>query len=414
MKKEWNYSQKLTVLFLFVYFLLYTNSTQFISTFLLEPIWRKVIPQFALLIGHETPITIFTNGSGDTTYNYFQVLFFLILAVVLSLAISILNKEQRNYIGLKRWLVILIRYYLALQLITYGVSKLLYLQFQFPPEFRLEQTLGDFSPMGLLWTFMGYSKGYTMFTGALEFIGGLFLFSRKTLTLGALISFGVMANVMMLNYCYDVPVKLLSTHMVMMALYLISTDMNRVIKYFFKNESVGPKELIDVLPTKFIKAKNIIKWVAIIAFISISFYKTNQMGKLYSPKSPKQMFNGKYSIEVEDRIPIDSLHQHQNSSLIGKWNTFLPSQTKGFITIKTNEDKKLIYNFEPDSTSKTVKLKLDHESIYQELNYSKLGDENFHMYGIYKSDSVKILMRKMKRTLVDRKFNWINEYPYNK
>jgi len=68
--------------------------------------------------------------------------------------------------------------------------------------------------MGLLWTFMAASKGYQIFTGAAEVLGGILLLWKRTTTLGALTVFGVMANVMALNFFYDVPVKLLSTHLV--------------------------------------------------------------------------------------------------------------------------------------------------------------------------------------------------------
>ncbi len=39
-----------------------------------------------------------------------------------------------------------------------------------------------------LWTFMGYSTTYSTFTGIAEVAAGLFLFSRKTTTLGTLFS----------------------------------------------------------------------------------------------------------------------------------------------------------------------------------------------------------------------------------
>ena len=65
--------------------------------------------------------------------------------------------------------------------------------------------------MGALWWFMGASIPYIIFAGAAEVLGGLLLVLRRTAALGALVAFAVMVNVMMLNYCYDAPVKLYST-----------------------------------------------------------------------------------------------------------------------------------------------------------------------------------------------------------
>ena len=99
-------------------------------------------------------------------------MFFAVISLVVSVLIAVLDRHRENYETLLKWLTVLIRYYLAAQLINYGLAKLYYLQFQALSAFRLDQTLGDMSPMGLLWTFMGFSKGYTMFTGAAEFIAG--------------------------------------------------------------------------------------------------------------------------------------------------------------------------------------------------------------------------------------------------
>ena len=54
--------------------------------------------------------------------------------------------------------------------------------------FRLAQHLGDMSPMGLLWTFMGFSPTYQIFTGAIEVLAGLLLTTRRTTLLGALVT----------------------------------------------------------------------------------------------------------------------------------------------------------------------------------------------------------------------------------
>ncbi len=78
---------------------------------------------------------------------------------------------------------------------------------------------------------MGYSKGYTMFVSWLAFLGGLFLVFREPTILGALMTFGVMFNVFVLNVLYDVPVKLLSFHMVLISLFLLYSLIKEVISF---------------------------------------------------------------------------------------------------------------------------------------------------------------------------------------
>ena len=67
--------------------------------------------------------------------------------------------------------------------------------------------------MGLAWTFLGFSKGYNLFMGVAELMAGLLLF-RRTVAIGAIITLMTTANVMAVNYFYDVPVKIVSTALV--------------------------------------------------------------------------------------------------------------------------------------------------------------------------------------------------------
>ena len=65
------------------------------------------------------------------------------------------------------------------------------------------------------------------------------LFFRRTVLLGGMGAAGVM-NVVLLNYCYDVPVKLLSTHLFLMALFLLVPDAGRLWAVLVMNRAVEP------------------------------------------------------------------------------------------------------------------------------------------------------------------------------
>ena len=147
-------------------------------------------------------------------------------------------KRRDNYEKLLHWLIILLRYYLAFFMIGYGFAKVLKTQFPSLTTDRLLQSYGDSSPMGLLWTFMGYSTAYNIFTGLGEVIGGAFSFFKRTRLIGALIVIAIMSNVVMLNFAYDVPVKLFSIHLFSMAIFLIVPDIKRLLNIFFFNRVV--------------------------------------------------------------------------------------------------------------------------------------------------------------------------------
>jgi len=77
---------------------------------------------------------------------------------------------------------------LAFALLSYGTAKLFGGQFSFPSLERLDQKIGESSPMGLLWTFMGYSKLYTVFGGICQITAGLLLLFRRFSALGSLMA----------------------------------------------------------------------------------------------------------------------------------------------------------------------------------------------------------------------------------
>ena len=114
-----------------------------------------------------------------------------------------------------------------------------------PNEYQLARTYGESSPMGLLWTFMAASPAYTFFAGMGEVIGGVLLVFRRTMTLGAIVTFGVMTNVMMLNFCYDVPVKQYSFHLMIMALIIAMPDLSRLMNVLLFNRATEPTNLLE-------------------------------------------------------------------------------------------------------------------------------------------------------------------------
>ena len=110
------------------------------------------------------------------------------------------------------------------------------------------QPYGDSSPSGLLWTFMGFSPAYTAFCGLAEVLGGVLLLWRRTTTLGALVLTTVMIHIVMLNFCYDVGVKLFSMHLLAMAVLLWLPDAARLADFFLLNRPVAPARLGPAAP----------------------------------------------------------------------------------------------------------------------------------------------------------------------
>lgn len=416
MNVHWSWPKKLGFLFLSYYIVLYAFSTQFITSAVFVPIWKKVVPWFASLVGHPETITIFPAGSGDTTYNYYEVLWFAVLAILLAIFTVFLDSRRSNYVQALKWVSLLLRYYLAAQMISYGLAKLYYMQFSYPSAARFDQKLGDFSPMGLLWTFMGYSKGYTMFTGALEFVGGILLLSRYTTTVGALTTFGVMLNVMMLNFCYDVPVKLLSSHLVAFAFFLMLLDGDRLISFFITNRTVKPRMLASIANEKQQKLTTIVKWILVLSYLGFQIYSANKDSHIYGPKSERPKFHGKYEVynfeKYNNGTMVDSLAESDT------WSAFYQSW-EGFAFVKNKDESNSYFDLRVDTNAHILKLRLRNETdtLFQQLKYDEFTKDRYMLNGYFYGDSLSVIMDKvpLSNYQLDRRgFHWINEYPFNR
>lgn len=182
-------------------------------------------------------------GSGDPTHSYVRLFFHATLAFLGAMIWSRLARRKIAHPKLAAWLHLGVRYSLAFTLMGYGFVKLFPNQFPEPRPSRLIASWGDGTPMNILWTFMGSSAAYVIFSGIGELLGFVLLLFRRTATLGALVAAGVMANVAMLNFSYDVPVKLYSAHLLLFALFLCIPDLRRLLAVFVLNRDVGKRDL---------------------------------------------------------------------------------------------------------------------------------------------------------------------------
>ena len=196
------------------------------------------------IYGMTTPLSRQPTGSGDAGLHYLILLWNGLMALCIAPVWAAAAKFRAPSLRSYRILRLLMRYYLALIMWGYGCAKLLKSQFPEPSLLKLSQPVGDLSPMGLAWTYMGQSYLYNLFTGGLECLASVLLLFPHTTLLGSLINLGVMSNVLMMNLSYDIPVKINSSMYVLMSIWLIWPARKR-LRQFFTNQShvSAPQEL---------------------------------------------------------------------------------------------------------------------------------------------------------------------------
>ena len=217
------------------------------------PLWRDGHPAVRDLLGvggdrvgrqvFGVTFEVIEGGSGDTTYDYVKTFCYLVLAVLLGLLWTILDRKRARDPRLYVWFRVYLRLSLALAMLVYGTLKLDSDAVRHPRVLPIVAAVRRGFAHGFLWAFMAASPAYTAFSGAVETLGGLLLIPRRTTLLGALVSAGALTQVVMLNFCYDVPVKLFSSHLLAMALLLAAPDLRRLADLFFFNRRVEPVEM---------------------------------------------------------------------------------------------------------------------------------------------------------------------------
>ena len=374
-------------------------------------LWAAVVPWYGEhVLGIEQALVNVPTGSGDSTFKWVRLAVFGALAVVLA-ALWTIRAGAREPAPARLWIRILVRYYLAANMLNYGLAKVLVLQFQPPTLDRLAQRFGDASPMGLLWTFMGYSPAYTIFTGALELLGGLLLLSRRTALAGALLLVGVLANVVMLNLCYDVPVKQFSIHLLAMALLLLAPQRRRLWGLLSGDAipAVAPEE-------PFPSPRGRRRWrifAAVLGLGLILFQVQRQLGFRGQWTAPSPLY-GLYSVDSMSRRgePVEPY--------VGSRWRWIVFDRRGNLTILNEDGAEVTARVVVDEAAQTITLKPRRGARLTSsgtLRYAFDPAGALHLVGDLSGSDVDAHARPVdpERFLLTRQsFRWVQESPFNR
>ena len=374
-------------------------------------LWDQIVPWTGEHILHlKDPVSTVQNGSGDKTYDYVAFLITIVLAVLIALVWSLFTR-RREHSTLYEWLRVYVRYYLAAAMLSYGMIKVFKSQFPMPTSLRLMQPIGDSSPMGLLWTFMGFSTAYTFLSGAAEAVGGVLLLFRLTTPMGSLLLLGVMGNVVALNFCYDVPVKLYSTHLWLMAAFLLLPDLRRLADFFVFRRAIqaSPVSPLPIRPRWRI-AGGAVK-VGMAGLIVFTTAKDGFDGwRQYGDGAVRDRIEGAYEVErfTENGTEVPP-------SVESRWRKVGIGKSR--LGVRRMDDSTDRYRLEHDSKNRTLTLWPDTSAVHDTLGYAWSDSTHLAVAGVFRGDSIHVHLRKVAPSsfpLLSRGFRWVNEMPFNR
>ena len=379
--------------------------------------WRWITPWFAKNVLHlKAAVAYSATGSGDTTYDYVVELLCLILAALLALVVLVPGKKISQK-KLCSWTHIAVRYFLAYYLFSYGFVKVIKLQFPYPGLTRLTERYGDSSPMGLAWTFLGYSGAYNYFMGFAEVLAGVFLLWRRTTLLGAIVTIGVMLNVVVMNYTFDIPVKIFSTNLLIMAIFLTAFDFQRLVNFFILNKAVTPPPAnYQMAGKRKIVFRRLMKGLVIFTVLYFTLWSSYQKRGKYMDFQQRPPLYGIYNVERyfkgNAEVPLfftDTAHWRQ-----------VIFNYPGYVNLRSVSDSTVPLKLALDTVKKTMTFlsRTDSTTMYN-LRYNMPDKEHLHLYGysVVDHDSIQVWLKRFNEKnfrLMKTGFRWINEFPYNR
>ncbi|WP_299764477.1 hypothetical protein [uncultured Dokdonia sp.] len=327
---------------------------------------------------------------------------------------------------LKNLVQTILRYHIAFIILTYGLSKVVDIQFGVMSMDTLDKNIGNSSAMGFMWDFFSYSQTVTRFSGWLEVIGGVLLFFRRTTFLGLTLLVIVMANVVIFDIGYNVSVTIYAIYILVLILILLSDQFVSIYNYLILNKTTTPVRYkrLFVNDKTYARAK-IFKIALLLVMSSLFFYQFSTYANLM--KKDQSWFTNKQTVETfirnGDTISNDTDEKRWKEINFNTTNVYPNSFEIIYHTKKTERlaftidtlTKTLNYSDFIDPTPQYELFSKIDDSIeknrtWKSLKYSKRGDTATVWTGIFKKDTLHIetsVKRLEDYPLMKRRGRWL-------
>ena len=424
---QWKAATRIAFRFCFAYFSSFCLTTQILGGLLLIPgvdfpdlaSLRPVRPIVFWTAAHvfhvTTPLVYTGSGSGDKTFDWLLSFCLLIISAVATLVWSVLDRRRTEYVTLYKWFRLFLRFALASEMLLYGLIKIVPLQMPFPFLTKLVEPFGSFSPMGVLWSSVGASRAYEMFAGSAETLAGVLLIVPRTATLGALVCLADMIQVFTLNMSYDVPVKLFSFHLVVMAAFLLAPETQRLLNFFVLDRPAEPSKCPDLFRER--RANRIAVFAQIIFgiwLIGMNVYGARESWRSYGGGAPKSELYGIWNIE---QFTIDGQTRPPLITDNDRWRRLIFDAPSGF-AIQRMDDSFLRYGSTINAKSQSIVVtKGGAQNWKASFSYERPQPTELALNGEMDGHKLHLQLKLIDRNsflLVNRGFHWIQEYPFNR
>lgn len=428
-EKPWRASTLVAFRFCFVYFVLYCLGFAQILFVLLgvlverlpdrAALWQmqRVGPMVEVVARHVLGVEVSLHadsGSGDQGYMWVLLCCWLIIALVVTVGWSVLDRRRRSYPTLLRWFHVFLRFCLAGQMFFYGFAKVVPLQMHLQLT-TLVEPFGNLSPMNVLWSQVGASQPYEIATGCAEVLGGLLLVVARSATLGALVSAVALGQVLLLNLTYDVPVKIHSSHLLLMSLVLLAPEAGRLAAVFLSNRAVGPPRQRPLFRGR--RANRVAVVMQVVFGLWIAGSQLQMDWKLWSTGVAASRDTPLYGIWNVTDFAVDQRPIAPSTTETTRWRR-LVVEFPGAVSIQRMDDSFDGYQAAVDVGHRTLTLTNPADPRWTAaLAFDKPAPDRLTLAGDWGGHPVQIGLARLDLEtlpLIGRGFHWVQDYPYQR
>ena len=233
--------------------------------------------------------------------------------------------------------------------------------------------------------------------------------------LGALLCLIDMTEVFVLNMTFDVPVKLFSFQLILMAVFLLIPDRSRLVSFCFRDCAVAPPTTCRLFAGK---RANRIAIAAQLVFGSLLFgadvHDVLQQWFKYGGGALKSALYGIWNV---DEMSIDGIVRSPLVTDYDRWRRVVFDGPEAMAFERRDASiERFVLSFDAKRSSLALTKQADpkwsgqlgvhHYGANRITLDGKLGQHTTHMQ--------LSLMDRSKFVLLSRGFHWIQDYPFNR
>lgn len=341
--------------------------------------------------------------SGSKMYAWMFNATYLTLSLMIAGVWSLIDRRPRAHPILRDGLWTLLRMIIAYHMFAYGFAKVFGLQFPAPSSAVLMSEVGSLPPAELMKVFMGTSQPYSAIAGWAEVIGGVLLCFRRSTLVGALISFGLMVNILAMNVFYNFGMQRLALELTLITLLVMTPHMRNLFSLIVLNRASEPVDLYGPwINLKWRRAGTVIMGLWCIAALWSKGSEFYEFSYTHGALGPRGALDGTWSVDSMSRDG-ETLPSMLGSKT--RWRSInfdhRPKWTEATIGMLDSSQARYRFVVQGDKILlKEMSFEEDLSGVKQvgELTYKRAPDQVMSIQGEVEGAKIEATLRYMPQT----------------